>query len=279
MAWWDCPLEPWSEENLPMKKKPESTPKKKAAVKRTAPTKKKAATQRGPKVPAKKQTSAKNSVRPATSKKSAPSKTPSVTTVTISPDLESESTGKKLHDFLLDLISDIPGSKEHEHNHPKKRVQSIVRKAALKAASVSGGLALPGGVVAWIGILPDLMAVWRIQSQMVADIAAVYGKSGDLTRETMLYCLFKHGGAAAVRDIAARVGGKILVKPANLKVLQSVMKKLGYRLSQKVLKQGIARFVPAVGALAVGGYAYYDTVKVGATAMETFASDIEIEEA
>jgi len=30
-------------------------------------------------------------------------------------------------------------------------------------------------------ILPDLFGIWRIQAQLVADIAAVYGKTGFLT--------------------------------------------------------------------------------------------------
>ena len=37
----------------------------------------------------------------------------------------------------------------------------------------------------------------------------------------------------------------------------------------------IWRWMPAVGAHAVAGYAYYDTVQVGQTALEFFSKDID----
>jgi len=57
---------------------------------------------------------------------------------------------------------------------------------------VAGTLALPPGPLGWMTILPEMVGVWKIQAQMVADIAALYGKTATLTQEQMLYCLFKH---------------------------------------------------------------------------------------
>jgi hypothetical protein len=48
------------------------------------------------------------------------------------------------------------------------------------------------GQLGLLTVLPDLVAMWRIQSQLVSDIAAVYGKTANLGREHMLWCLFKH---------------------------------------------------------------------------------------
>jgi len=135
---------------------------------------------------------------------------------------------------------------------------------------VSGSLALAPGPFGLLTVLPDLLAVWKIQSQMVSDIAAVYGQSATLTTEHMLYCLFKHSAAQAVRDLAVRAGERWLIRQASGAVLQSVVQRLGTRLGQKVLGSGAARFVPLLGAAGVGGYAWYDTRQVAASAIALF---------
>ena len=45
-----------------------------------------------------------------------------------------------------------------------------------------------------------------------------------------------------------------------------------------MLGKGVTRFVPLIGAVGVGAYAYFDTRQVGRTAMDLFASDIMVEE-
>jgi hypothetical protein len=186
---------------------------------------------------------------------------------------------KVVRDLLFDLVSKVPLSTEGVSHDPLSRSQVIARNAAKLAASVSGSLALPPGPLGMATIIPDLVAIWRIQRKMVADIAAVYGKTDILTTEMMVFCLFKHGAAMLVRDLVVRAGGRLLVKRASLRTLQSALQKIGIRITQKVIAKSIAHYVPLVGALAIGGYAYYDTSRVAATAIDAFSRDIAIEEA
>ena len=53
-------------------------------------------------------------------------------------------------------------------------------------------------------VLPDLIAIWRIQAQMVSDIAGLYGKEVALTRAHMVYCLFRHATTQVARDVVVR---------------------------------------------------------------------------
>ena len=78
-----------------------------------------------------------------------------------------------------------------------------------------------------------------------------------------------------MRDIAGRVGERMLVKTASLRVLQSVAHKIGIKLTQLAIGSGISRFVPLLGASAVAAYAYYDTTEVGKSASKFFALQIE----
>ena len=111
---------------------------------------------------------------------------------------------------------------------------------------------------------------------MVADIAAFYGKKGSVTQEQMLYCLFKHTASQAVRDLVIRVGERMLVKRATLRVLQTIAQRVGVKVTQRVLAKGVSRWLPVVGALGVAAYAYYDTGQVASAAIGLFERDIEI---
>jgi uncharacterized protein (DUF697 family) len=182
------------------------------------------------------------------------------------------SAAEALATAALDIAGRIPTSEQPASPQPLQAAQQLARAAAQKAAMTSGTLALAPGPFGLLTVLPDLLAVWRIQSQLVSDIAAVYGQSASLSKEHMLYCLFKHSAAQAVRDLAVRAGDRWLVQKASGALLQAIAKRIGVRLSQKVLGNGAARFFPLVGAVGVGGYAYYDTTKVAASAIALFES-------
>lgn len=136
---------------------------------------------------------------------------------------------------------------------------------------VAGTLALPPGPLGWLTVLPELYAIWKIQAQMVADIAGVHGKRWKLTREQMMFCLFRHTAAQALRDIAVQAGERWLVQTASLAAMRSAARRIGVKLSQRGIGHGIARWLPVVGAMGVGAYAWYDTRQVARTAMELFA--------
>src|SRR5258706_7267706 len=134
---------------------------------------------------------------------------------------QQEKAGHGVAEAILNFIGRVPGTAEHKSRHPAERARSIANSAAAKAALTAGSLALPPGPLGWLTILPELVAVWRIQAQMVADIAGIYGKDAALTREQMIYCLFRHAAAQAVRDLVVRVGERFLVQRVSLRVLQA----------------------------------------------------------
>ena len=184
---------------------------------------------------------------------------------------------RKVLETLERLLSEIPESKEPESRTPEDRARAIAHSAAIKAAMVSGGLALPPGPLGYLTILPDLYGIWKIQTQMVADIAGAFGKTAYLSREQVLYCLFRHAAAQAVRDIVVRVGERILIRRPALRVGQHLLQRIGVRVTQRLAGSAIARWLPIVGALGVGAYAYYDTGQVADTAIDLFHHEIELE--
>jgi len=185
----------------------------------------------------------------------------------------------RVADAILGFVGEVPESSATPSRVPAEAARSVANAAAAKAAVTAGSLALPVGPIAWLTILPELIAVWKIQARMVADIAALHGKKASLTREHMLYCLFKHSAAQAVRDLAARVGERLLVKEVSVGVIQAVARAIGIEITQQAIGRSVARWIPIAGAMGVGAYAYYDTTRVATTAIELFAQEVVIEPA
>ena len=184
-------------------------------------------------------------------------------------------TGGAIGAALFDLLLQLPTSTELTNAHPEARARAVAQSAGRRAAAVSGALALPPGPLGLLTIGPDLVAIWRIQQQMVVDIAAVFGRQAQLRREVMIYCLFKHGGAALLRDLVVRVGERVLVKEVTTRIVQQILRKVGIKVTQQVIGRGLARWIPVVGAIGTGAYAYFDTKQVAATAIAYFTQPLE----
>lgn len=182
----------------------------------------------------------------------------------------------RLFRILFRVIHEIPTSAEKETSEALIRSRKLISEASFKAAAISGALALPPGPLGWFTILPDLAAIWRLQAQMVADIGAVFGKQGKLTEESLIYCLFRHATAQVVRDLVTRMGQRVVVQRGSLRAAENVLESIGIKLVHRVARGGLWRLLPAIGALAVAGYAYYDTEQVGQTAIEFFSKEIEL---
>lgn len=179
---------------------------------------------------------------------------------------------------LHKVFVEIPLSDESLARDPKRRSELIGRIASVKAAAVSGSLALPSGPAGLLTIVPDLYLLWKLQGQMVSDIAAAYGKTAYLTREGMIYCVFKHGAAQLVRDLAVRTGQQLLVRRASAELLRQLLQRLGIHLSERLAARIASRWVPIVGSVGVGAFAFRDTSRIARTAVEMFEGNVSVEE-
>jgi hypothetical protein len=180
-------------------------------------------------------------------------------------------------DALLDFLGNVPISTKIKGNNPEQEAHGAAKAAAVKASLAAGTLALPPGPLGWLTILPEMIAIWKIQAQLVADIAAIYGKTAILSQEQMIYCLFRHSAAQAVRDLVVRVGERVLVKPLSLQGFQKIAQKIGIKVTERTIGKGVSRWLPIIGAVGVAGYAYYDTTQVAKTAIDFFSSNFSIE--
>lgn len=185
--------------------------------------------------------------------------------------------GPRIAEEILDLVGQTPESSEIRLANPESRVRAISRTAARQAAVTAGSLTLPPGPLSWLTLLPELRGLWSLQTQLVADIAACYGKSHQLGRAEMIYCLFRHTDAQTIRGHLTQIGRREIVEREAQPDLPALALKIGLHISQRLLGKGLSRFVPVVGALGAGAYAYFDTSQVARTASEFFRDVIDIE--
>ena len=195
-----------------------------------------------------------------------------------SPDKEPTAVAhSRVTQAILDVIGNIPDTEERKRLNPRDQARHLATAAATKAALAAGGMAFIPGPAGMLTVIPELITVWRLQTQLVSDIAAVYGQKVKLTQEQMLYCLFKATAAQAVTELVVIIGQRVLIRRPTLRALQRIAQKVGIKVTQKLLGKGIARWLPFVGALGVGAYTYYETGQVAQTAIDLFEKSIEVE--
>lgn len=182
----------------------------------------------------------------------------------------------KSGEMLFDLITDIPSSLLTPAENPEKRCKLLIKKAASKTGMISATLSLPGGYSSIVTLLPDIVSIWKIQAQLVADIAMTYGKFAELSREAMLWCLFRHSASQLLRDVVVRSGTRLIAQKVSFTALQKILQKIGMVQAGKLAGKTFLRAIPFLGAAGSGAYAYYDTKKVGETAVTYFRALADI---
>ncbi|PCI36276.1 MAG: hypothetical protein COB53_10175 [Elusimicrobia bacterium] len=177
----------------------------------------------------------------------------------------------KFENALEQIIIDIPTSSAKKSSDPAYGAKAFSAGAARDSALLSGTLSIIPGPAAIVTIFPDLLGVWRLQAQLVSDIAAAHGKSNALKKEVMMVCLFDHVCSDAMKDILARGGERIIVSSVSQQALAHALHVLTGTLIQRILSRVVARWIPIVGAGALAAYSYNDTKHVGKTAQKYFS--------
>jgi hypothetical protein len=91
----------------------------------------------------------------------------------------------------------------------------------------------------------------------------------------MLYCLFRHATSQLARDVVVRTGERFIVRQLSGGALRSLLSGIGISVTQRLAGTTASRWVPVLGAAAVAGYAYFDTLQVAKTAMRLLESSGE----
>ncbi len=180
--------------------------------------------------------------------------------------------GRSLFDGLAKLTGTVPRSNLATSPAPRAAAEAIAKDAARKAAAVSGGATLIPGLGSTVTLVPDLLATFAIQRRLVADIAALYGRTPELGPELMTALLFGEVAPGAVAPLKRAQGGPSGFRRVSDQLVRRALQKIAWALARRIAGRAVERLVPIVGAVGAGIGSYRGTLGVAKAAMEHFES-------
>jgi hypothetical protein len=67
-----------------------------------------------------------------------------------------------------------------------------------------------------------------------------------------------------------------LVRRASAEAFDAALRRVGISVAERVAGRALSRWVPVLGAVGVGAYAYYDTRQIAKSAVAVFESDLVV---
>lgn len=153
----------------------------------------------------------------------------------------------------------------------------MTHAAAWKAFSVSAAASVVPGPLGWATIVPELLAVTKIQINLIYAIAKSHGQEGVVDAGLVLLLLGSNAGIAGkygLGHILTRTGTKAFVPRLSAKVLQPLAQKLGANIAGKVTARSIGRWVPFVLAPVFGAFSKSMTTQIGERAELLFSREV-----
>ena len=140
---------------------------------------------------------------------------------------------------------------------------------------ISGGASIIPGPLGMAAAIPEIIAVLNNQLKMIYDIAKANGQN-EINKE-LLISVFLSAMGNATGNLLIVHGQKIMMKRVGQRVLQTLIKLLGGKITQQLAKSMAAKWIPIAGAIAMAAWSKYTTNKIGQKAKEVFSKEIVFE--
>ena len=128
-----------------------------------------------------------------------------------------DAASTKVSGTIERVIADVPPPRTHAVDDPARRPRpSRIVPPSRRRCCPDRSRCRPGPL-GMLTVLPDLYLIWKTQRQMVADIFGLYGRTAELTRVHMLYCLFRHAASQVLRDVVVRTGQRVIVQQRRVR--------------------------------------------------------------
>lgn len=161
---------------------------------------------------------------------------------------------------------------------PDEILFPLIRKYCFQTAAISAFSSVPSGTAGILTVFPEVCSILKLQSRMVKDIAAVYGKEKSLSKEVILYCIFKKSGSNLFDRFIRMTASRTIVRPVSIRTFGNFLQKWSPLLAGKFFGKGISRILPLMGFAVGGASGYLDTRIVAITSMNLFSRDILVME-
>jgi len=135
------------------------------------------------------------------------------------------------------------------------------------------------GPIGMATILPEVIALTRLQVNLIYRIAKHHGKQERVNKELVLLILGNAMGIAAGEVLLRRAGTNLVVKSVSSGVIKGLSRRIGARIVDRAVERAIARWIPMVTAPLFGYFSRSLTRRIGKEAERIFSLRIEVETA
>jgi hypothetical protein len=187
------------------------------------------------------------------------------------------SSSDKFLDLWLDL-ENYQSPYAQAVGDPGEIIFPLIKKKSIQSAFISFGAGSIPGFGGIISILPETYLLLKLQARMIKDIAILLGRESFLSKEILLYCLFKESKINLFEASIRITGTKLIVRPISLDIIKNIFYKLVLNKAVKNNNQKNQILFSFISAITNGSISFLDTQIVGNTANSIFLSDIEFEE-
>lgn len=145
--------------------------------------------------------------------------------------------------------------------------------------ATAGGVSLPANVaIAFAAIAAEAVLLVRMQLQLVANVAKLYGVPLDPEDPEDILTILAFAAGGSVAEVAGKagmkIGGRLTEKAVRRYVSKQVLvalKSVGRKLGIKILQRTIIKYAVPVASMAIGaGWNYVATRAVGRIAKKHF---------
>lgn len=164
-----------------------------------------------------------------------------------------------------------------DDGHTVSDPEKMINEAAQRAFKISTALGLIPGPVAIVTILPEIVALTKLQMNLIRRIARYHRKQEKVTRELILLIFGNVVGIAAGEAVIKRVGTRLIIRSVHTTVMRGLAKKIGSRIIDRAAQRAVARWLPMIVAPLFGYFSRTMTEKIGREADRIFSGEIEIE--
>ena len=188
---------------------------------------------------------------------------------------------KKLAAALQDAFEQtVTSRREHFEAHPDQRpsvldAEGIIDRYANQNFLVAGAANLIPGPLGMLAALPELTLILRHQIQMIYDLGVAHGKESQMTPTVLLGVFASSLGEGAV-GLASVEGRNLLIKRASLRVMQGMLQWIATKVSQRLIKHLLAKWVPVAGAVVIAVWSRKNTAEIGERAKTMLQYDITL---
>ena len=155
--------------------------------------------------------------------------------------------------------------------------QKMIRKASRAAFLISTGAGIPSGPVGLATIIPEIVAITRLQINLILKVAKFHQQEAKVNKTIILTVLGVAMGVVLKHALINKVGARIIVKSLSAEGAKRITREIGEKFAVGLLKRGIGRWVPLMLAPIFGYLSLSMTRKVGREAESLFSHELEVD--